>query len=500
MTGMRTVQFYQFQFEICDLKNAGIITLSCLITALFSGWWGSSQSFFAVVIIPFLLYSKTGITPTKRTLSLIPMGIASAIFIGITSLIDVGLWAILPWIFIATLILYLVPRYLPGSQLASIFILVFVLLAYSSPTHHVQEVYERTFAVLVGTIIMTCVNFIFDHDTHLTVPTLDKSLLLIQRSIRMAFTMTFLIFICHYLEIKNPAWVGFSLMAVEQNNLGTSLKKATQRVTGTLLGIILGLLLSHFLFIPYPHTRILSLALVFGLFASLRYNYTFAIILATILLADLFYFMAPGSISVEIFLLNRILDTLLGVLIGLASAQLIFPRSILANLHQELCHFWKTYVLFLKMAELKKLDESLLTDLHEDIVKLNQDIKDFRYEPISYLFRRYHLMIKLISVLKKLLSDLTYLSKAEKELPPDLFQIHLLEPLLASAQLISKDHDIGRPITQPQPYIEMDEKITLSLKHLEAYPEAKEILLATHFILCTYQKIAITPRWSLEIT
>ena len=77
MTGMRTVQFYQFQFEICDLKNAGIITLSCLITALFSGWWGSSQSFFAVVIIPFLLYSKTGITPTKRTLSLIPMGIAS---------------------------------------------------------------------------------------------------------------------------------------------------------------------------------------------------------------------------------------------------------------------------------------------------------------------------------------------------------------------------------------------------------------------------------------
>ena len=316
----------------------------------------------------------------------------------------------------------------------------------------------------------------------------------------MAVTMTFLIFICHYLEIKNPAWVGFSLIAVEQNNLGTSLKKAGQRIIGTLLGIILGLLLSHFLFIPYPHTRMLSLALVFGLFASLRYNYTFSIILATILLADLFYYMVPGNVSVEIFLLNRILDTLLGVLIGLVSAQIIFPRSILTNLKQELCHFWKTYMLFLKMAELKKFDETLFADLNDDIVKLNQDIKDFRYEPISFLFRRYHLIIKLTSVLKKLLSDIHYLSKAEKELPVELFQTHLLQPLIASAQLISKHHDLGEPITDPKPFCEMDKKITEALNHIDPYPEAKEILLAIHIILITYQKIAITPRWSLEIT
>lgn len=500
MTGMRTVQFRDFKFEICDLKNAGIITLSCLIAALVSTWWGSAQSFYAVVIIPFLLYSKTGKSPKTRTLSLIPMGIMSALAIGITSLFDVGLGPILIWIFSITFILYLAPRYLPGSQLAGIFVLVFVLLAHSSPVDHLQAAWERVIAVGMGTLIMVCVNFLFDHDTLNTVPPLDKSLLLIQRSIRMSVAMTFLVFICYYLEIKNPAWVGFSLIAVEQNNLGTSLKKAMQRITGTLLGIILGLLLSHFLFIPYPHTRMLSLALVFGLFASLRYNYTFAIILATILLADLFYYLVPGNVSVEIFLLNRILDTLLGVTIGLVSAQIIFPRSILANLKQELSHFWRTYLLFLKMAELKKFDETLFVDLNDDIVKLNQDIRDFRYEPISFLFRRYHLIIKLTSVLKKLLCDIHYLSKAEKEIPADLYQNHLLQPLLSSAKLICKHHDLGEPITDPAPFCDMDDKINESLILLNDYKDAKEILLAVHSILLTYQKIAITPRWSLEIT
>ena len=61
--------------------------------------------------------------------------------------------------------------------------------------------------------------------------------------------------------------MALTVIVIDQNTLGASAKKACQRLLGTALGVIAGILLAHFLFGPYPLSRWSALFIVFLTFS-----------------------------------------------------------------------------------------------------------------------------------------------------------------------------------------------------------------------------------------
>ena len=47
-----------------------------------------------------------------------------------------------------------------------------------------------------------------------------------------------------------------------------------------------------------------------------------------------------------------------------------------------------------------------ITKLDQDLKNIEQGLKDFRYEPISFLFKRYHLSVLLIPLIRNFLTSL----------------------------------------------------------------------------------------------
>ena len=69
-----------------------------------------SLSLIWVMIIAALLpFSKVGVTPKKRHISLILTGIVSALFVAVTILLNSLDWLVLPWLFISAFVLYCLP-------------------------------------------------------------------------------------------------------------------------------------------------------------------------------------------------------------------------------------------------------------------------------------------------------------------------------------------------------------------------------------------------------
>ena len=99
-----------------DIKNASMITLSTAIAIFLAKWLSLSQLIWVMVIVALLPFSKIGRTAKMRHLSLIGTGIASALAVGITVLLNSIDWLVMTWLLIASFLLYCLPRYIPGSN------------------------------------------------------------------------------------------------------------------------------------------------------------------------------------------------------------------------------------------------------------------------------------------------------------------------------------------------------------------------------------------------
>ena len=134
-----------------------------------------------------------------------------------------------------------------------------MVIAHSLPGNNLAAVLPCVEAILLGTLIVTGMNILFDRDK-VTLPPipLDQSLYLIQRALRIVILIAAAFLICHFFQIQNASWVVFTVIVIDQNTLGASAKKAWQRLLGTILGVIAGILLAHFLFAPYPAFSLVS--------------------------------------------------------------------------------------------------------------------------------------------------------------------------------------------------------------------------------------------------
>ncbi len=145
-------------------------------------------------------------------------------------------------------------------------------------------------------------------------------------AIRVAVAAAVAGVLAHLVGLGHTSWAAVSAVAVLQSvNLTTTVNRGIQRALGTATGVVLGV--ATLAFSPRPAVAVV-LVIVFQVLAELTVmlNYAMALVFATplaLLLADI-----GAQTSTGVLVRDRMLDTLLGVVVALAAALLIPNRRL----------------------------------------------------------------------------------------------------------------------------------------------------------------------------
>ena len=134
------------------------------------------------------------------------------------------------------------------------------------------------------------------------------------------------------------------------------------------------------------------------------------IFFSTILLAVIFYLLAGSQITIVEYMISRMVDILMGIVIGVIGQLLIFPKTLFQTVRQGFCRFWRDAGAWIISDSAAIHRSQALAQLNQDYKVIEQDVKDFRYEPISFLFQRYHLTVSLLPLIKDFLGSLEKIS------------------------------------------------------------------------------------------
>ncbi|HCR99100.1 MAG TPA: hypothetical protein DIW40_16515 [Halomonas sp.] len=115
-----------------------------------------------------------------------------------------------------------------------------------------------------------------------------------------------------HLVDDNPHWFWIPLTVglIMKPDLGSIHKRALQRITGTLLGVILGVLI--LLFVPKNVAFVLLMAILAGILPwAMKYSYALQAVFLTPLILMLINIILPGSADIN-YATQRLLDTVIG--------------------------------------------------------------------------------------------------------------------------------------------------------------------------------------------
>ena len=157
-------------------------------------------------------------------------------------------------------------------------------------------------------------------------PRLSPSAPYVPLAIRVAVAAAAAGVIAHLVGLGHTSWAAVSAVAVLQSvNLTTTVNRGIQRALGTATGVVLGV--ATLAFSPSPAVAVV-LVILFQVLAELTVmlNYAMALVFATPLALLLAHIGAQTSTTVLVR--DRMLDTLLGVVVALAAALLIPNRRL----------------------------------------------------------------------------------------------------------------------------------------------------------------------------
>ena len=222
-------------------------------------------------------------------------------------------------------------RYLHGGRGIGVILTVFVLLFFSLNPHLTWGSFQVTiFNIAIGisiAYVFKCIFIIILPTDNITVTPASKEIFIIKQAIRITITISLGLIIAHLFALTSPTWICFSNLVICQANFSSSVKKAFERLAGTLLGALIGSILAYILFEAHPLSLYISFILVFFAFYFGKRSYTMAILFSTILITASFYLLKP-HLSIHQFITARVVDTLLGITIGLLGEIIIFPQFL----------------------------------------------------------------------------------------------------------------------------------------------------------------------------
>jgi uncharacterized membrane protein YccC len=153
-----------------------------------------------------------------------------------------------------------------------------------------------------------------------------------RHALRAALAITAAIAVTRFLNLSHSVWVPISVMVVMRPSLGGTLQISWKRLVGTAIGASAGVLIVC-LHLPVPALAAIVFLLFFFVFYFKGQNY---IVFTAILTADLVLIL--GTIFSHTWQggAERMLDTFLGISIGLIASFLIWPNFARKNLRQEM--------------------------------------------------------------------------------------------------------------------------------------------------------------------
>jgi len=172
-----------------------------------------------------------------------------------------------------------------------------------------------------------------------------------RHALKAATAITFAIVAARFLELRHAGWLPISVIVIMRPSVGGTLRIGWKRLWGTVIGAAIGVVI---LFLE-PGTLVLAglIVLAFFLMILIRvFSYTLfscCLTVGVILLLGVL-FTDGWQFGVE-----RILDTVLGVAIGVAASFGVWPNMARKNLRAKMADLVE-----LQSAHFKKLTESYL--------------------------------------------------------------------------------------------------------------------------------------------
>jgi uncharacterized membrane protein YccC len=186
-----------------------------------------------------------------------------------------------------------------------------------------------------------------------------------KNALRAAIAIGFSVCLGHFFKLNYAYWMLISVLVVIQPNVGATLLKARQRAFSTLFGVLIGALLLVLFKHNEPLVLITTFAFVFLCFWLMFLNYFWAIFFISAALIIAIGFHSNNSWE---FVLNRLFDTVLGVVIGIAFSLILWPSWARLRLRSTLLN---------SMQQAKKLSHLVLRDMQKKETSL-KEINDLK--------------------------------------------------------------------------------------------------------------------------
>lgn len=142
-----------------------------------------------------------------------------------------------------------------------------------------------------------------------------------QYALRVAIGLSFGVFIYKFFNIDHGHWIALTMMIVIQPYYGATRKKGTERIIGTVSGIILG---GVIMLLPIPHEAFVGILVVISFFVAyfLRNNYKVGVFFVTIMMVVMMQISQQGSWELIGW---RVLSTLIGAVLALVAGYAFWP-------------------------------------------------------------------------------------------------------------------------------------------------------------------------------
>ncbi|QEY52047.1 FUSC family protein [Legionella longbeachae] len=408
-------------------------------------------------------------------------------------------------------ICYSIPRFRKGASLIGTYLTVYSVIVWSFYSQNIFNINSLLTYIKfqsIGVSIANISSLIFISILPITAVTpADKinNYYIYVRAIRASIAITVAIIVASYFHLYNSAWICFSALVVIQQSLGASIEKAINRLLGTMLGIVLGIFLVTFT--EFSTWQIASTSLIFLFFGCLfiQKNYALGLFFFTLLLVDIFYFLKPESVTIDQYMMDRFIDTFIGILIAVSCELLILPKTFLNSYRETSAGIYQDMSLFIELLMQKSFKDNLkkcIDEISKKINDLHSYTKEVRYEPLVLLSKRYKYAKRIPDLLHKISKSFDHIISNNDQL--DFIDDKIVRDFFIYLEGIFNSLKISRKNTDEENLIIVHKELqqlqsfpfqSISIKAIDSIkPMAHKI----EDLLNLYMKIYSTNKWYIR--
>jgi hypothetical protein len=404
-----------FIYDYSDVHRGLLGTLSAITALLICmhGHFNLSAIMWLMLASSLTCLAISGTTKLQQIKNISIIAIILAACIPLTSLLLQHAPFLVFWIFMILLFwgILTLPRLLPSFSVGSIITLVFLVMLIAKPKQTLsgqQLLLYQSLPILSGIVILSLWTLILPLAAK-PITEVDQSSYYIKRAFRLSIAVPIAFSLAALLHLQHASWVCFSVVVVSQANFGATIRRSLHRLIGTLMGVIIGVPIAIYIFGAYPWTHWLTLVIFFSCLVSAVRFYYIAIFLATLLIAALYYVISPGHIGPTLYIIYRLIDTSIGIILAITLEAFVFPNSLehqVRKLHRQ---FWADlyYYIFQSSKCQGTETDQIIASLDNNLNAMNLLMNDMQYEPIGKFTLRFRRSDALFKQYHKLTSQFT---------------------------------------------------------------------------------------------